>query len=109
MTMASLATHHDRTMATPDPQLSLDLKAEAHRLGFELVGIAPAVSPVGFSALQEWLERGFAGEMQYLERRKDAYEHPDGVLPGVRSVVMLGLNYRTAEPVAPEPGQGRVS
>ncbi len=96
-------------MPPPDPQLSSDLKAEAHRLGFELVGIAPAVNPVGFSALQEWLERGFAGEMQYLERRRAAYEHPEGVLPGVRSVVMLGLNYQTEDPVASESGQGRVS
>ncbi|MDB5337347.1 MAG: hypothetical protein JWN70_2966 [Planctomycetaceae bacterium] len=93
----------------PDPQLSTDLKAEARRLGFELVGIAPAVSPVGLSALKDWLERGFAGEMGYIERRLDAYAHPDKVLPGVRSVVMLGLNYRTAEPVEPAPAEGRVS
>ena len=92
-----------------DPQLTRDLKAEAHRLGFELVGIAPAVNPVGFSALQEWLARGFAGEMGYLERRLDAYAHPESVLPGVRSVIMLGLNYRTADPVDPEPAEGSVS
>lgn len=96
-------------MSSPDPHLSADLKAEAHRLGFELVGIAPAVSPVGFSAFQEWLDRGFAGEMHYLERRLDAYTHPEGVLPGVRSVVMLGLNYRTQDPAATLPGEGRVS
>jgi epoxyqueuosine reductase len=90
-------------------QLSADLKSEAQRLGFDLVGIAPAVNPVGFSALQEWLDHGFAGEMQYMERRRDAYAHPEGVLPGVRSVVMLGLNYRTEEPVDPAPAEGRVS
>ena len=96
-------------MLRPDPQLSADVKAEAHRIGFELVGIAPAVSPVGFSALQEWLDRGFAGEMGYLERRLDAYKHPNAVLPGVRSVIMLGLNYRTEDPVDPAPAEGRVS
>ncbi len=89
--------------------LSADLKTEAHRLGFELVGIAPAVNPVGFSALQDWLDRGFAGEMGYLERRLDAYQHPDRVLPGVRSVIMLGLNYRTQDPVEPAAAEGRVS
>jgi epoxyqueuosine reductase len=90
-------------------QLTADLKAEAARLGFELVGVAPAVNPVGFSALQAWLDRGFAGEMGYLERRREAYAHPDAVLPGVRSVVMLGLNYRTDNPVKPMPAEGRVS
>ena len=31
--------------------------------------------------------------MKYIERRKDAYQHPEHVLPHVRSVVMLGLVY----------------
>ena len=31
--------------------------------------------------------------MKYIERRKDAYQHPEHVLPQVRSVVMLGLVY----------------
>ena len=90
-------------------RLTTDLKAEAHRLGFELVGVAPAVSPGGVSALHAWLDRGFAGEMQYLERRRDAYAHPEHVLPSVRSVLMLGLNYRSQDPAPSEPGQGQVS
>ena len=31
------------------------------------------------------------------------------MLDGVRSIVMLAMNYRTAEPAPPQPGQGRVS
>jgi epoxyqueuosine reductase len=49
------------------------LKAEANRLGFPLVGITPAATPPGFARLQEWLQRGFAGEMHYLQNRIDAY------------------------------------
>ncbi|MDB5386019.1 MAG: queG 1 [Planctomycetaceae bacterium] len=78
-----------------------EIKAEAQRLGFELVGIAPAVSPVGFSALKDWLDHGYAGEMQYLQRRREAYGNPESVLPGVRSIIMLGKNYKTAEPDDP--------
>lgn len=96
-------------MQPSDPQLTADLKTEAHRLGFELVGIVPAVTPTGFSFLKDWLDHGYAGEMGYLERRRDAYAHPESVLPGVRSVVMLGLNYRTEEPVPTGAAQGRVS
>jgi epoxyqueuosine reductase len=51
--------------------------------------------------------------MQYLTDRAAAYEHPSHVLEGVRSVVLLAMNYRTVEPagVAGElpPGAGRVS
>jgi epoxyqueuosine reductase len=69
------------------------LKARARALGFELVGIAPAAPADGFDRLRDWLARGYAGTMGYLEGRADARRHPSSVLPEVRSVVMVGLNY----------------
>jgi epoxyqueuosine reductase len=93
----------------PDDSLEQQLKAEAARLGFCLAGIAPAVSPEGFSSLTEWLARGMAGEMHYIERRRDAYEHPSGVLESVRSVVMLAMNYHTDDASEPSPATGRVA
>ena len=97
-------------MSTDAPsELSAAIKEEARRLGFSLAGIAPAVSPTGFHRLLEWLQQGYAGQMQYLAARRDAYEHPRGVQPGVRSLVMLAWNYRTVEPVPPQSNQGRVS
>lgn len=95
-------------MSSPG-SLAADIKAEALRLGFELAGIAPAVTPAGISAFQEWLERGFAGEMEYLERRAAAYQHPDGVMQGVKSVIALGTNYAAPEHVAVSGTAGRVS
>lgn len=92
-----------------EESLELTLKAEAARLGFCLAGIAPAVSPAGFASLTEWLDRGMAGEMHYIERRRDAYEHPEHVLESVRSVVMLAMNYRTDDPPDAAPGRGRVA
>jgi epoxyqueuosine reductase len=47
--------------------------------------------------------------MDYLADRQEAYEHPRHVLDGVRSILMLGMPYLTAEPAAITPGQGRVS
>jgi epoxyqueuosine reductase len=85
------------------------LKTEARRLGFALVGACPAVSPEGVSRFYQWLDAGYAGEMSYLPRRASAYEHPSHVLAGVKSLLMLGLPYRTGEPAEPQPGQGRIS
>ncbi len=85
------------------------LKANASRLGFRLAGVCPAVSPPGFDRFQDWLAHGFAGEMRYLGDRQAAYKHPRHVLDGVRSLVVLAMPYQTAEPSAPQPGQGRVS
>jgi epoxyqueuosine reductase len=85
------------------------LKREAQRLGFALAGACPAVSPAGLSRFHEWLDSGFAGEMRYLPARKAAYEHPRHILKGVRSLLILALPYRTAEPAVLTVGQGRVS
>ena len=78
--------------------MTAKLKAEAAGLGFSLSGVAPAVTPAGAARLDEWLAAGYAGQMHYLADRREAYEHPRHVLDGVRSVVMLAMNYRTAEP-----------
>jgi epoxyqueuosine reductase len=88
----------DAPIAIPRSALTTALKAEARRLGFELVGVAPAVTPTGIHEFLDWLDQGYAGQMTYLERRVEAYAHPRHVLDGVRSVVMLGINYNTQAP-----------
>ncbi len=90
-------------------QLAESLKAEATRLGFTLTGIASAVAPTGFSRFQEWLDAGYAGQMHYLESRREAYRHPRHVLEGVKSVVMLAMNYHTLAPNKPTKNQARIS
>ena len=89
--------------------LTDQLKQEARRLGFDLVGVCPAVSPAGIRRLGDWIDAGYAGQMHYLPNRIDAYQHPRHVLDGVRSMVMLGMHYRTADPLPPTPGKGRIS
>ena len=90
-------------------ELTSALKARARQAGFALVGVCPAVSPAGLHRFHAWLDAGYAGEMHYLTARRDAYEHPRYVLDGVRSLVMLGMHYRTADPVECGSGQGRIS
>ena len=92
--------------------LTAAVHQRASELGFDLCGVALAVRPDGFDSLRRWLDRGFAGEMHYLPRREAAYEHPSGVLPPVRSVVMLGMNYcvtdvRSSLPLPRRGGEGR--
>ena len=86
--------------------MSEQVKRQAARLGFDLAGIAPAVSPPGFHPLLEWLNRGYAADMVWMERRQDAYRHPDGVLPGTRSVIVTAVNYHSESPV---PGTARIA
>ena len=85
------------------------LKEEARRLGFDLAGACPARVPPRIEQFRRWLAAGFAGRMRYLGDRAEAYEHPRHVLSGVRSILMLGMNYRTVEPAVPRGPEGRVS
>jgi epoxyqueuosine reductase len=89
--------------------LTAAVKAEALRVGFDLVGVVSAAAPATFADFQDWLRRGFAGEMKYLDRREEAYSHPRHVMPAVRSVIMLAANYRTADPLPAEASTSRVS
>ncbi|HWA98865.1 MAG TPA: epoxyqueuosine reductase, partial [Pirellulales bacterium] len=88
------------------PDLTAALKDEARRIGFHLAGACPAVPPPGLTRFHEWLQAGYAGQMQYLPDRAAAYAHPEHVLSGVRSVLMLAWPYKTVEPIPPQPGQG---
>jgi epoxyqueuosine reductase len=90
-------------------ELSSALKDEAIRLGFALAGACPAVTPVGIGRFGQWLDRGYGGQMDYLDSRREAYEHPRHVLDGARSILMLAMEYATADPQMPRPGQGRIS
>ncbi|HEV3263556.1 MAG TPA: tRNA epoxyqueuosine(34) reductase QueG [Gemmataceae bacterium] len=79
------------------PPLEKRIKHWAGTLGFELVGIAPATAADGFGRLREWLDGGLAGDMHYMHRHADARRHPSSILPEVRSVVMVGMNYGDRE------------
>lgn len=93
-----------------EPMRSLEsrLKDQAHALGFDLVGIAPAAPADGFDRLRDWLARGFAGEMDYLNRHQEAHRHPMSILPEVRCVVMVAMNYKKAEDGEERGREGKV-
>ena len=92
-----------------NPTVTEKLKAEASRLGFALSGVCPAVTPTGVHNLNLWIDSGYAGQMHYLPDRREAYAHPDSILDGVKSLLMLGRVYRTTEPSPTVADTGRVS
>jgi epoxyqueuosine reductase len=73
-----------------------ELEAEARRLGFDLLGVAPPVPPPeAVRTYQEWLKAGYHGDMAYMARpdRVARREDPALILPGVRAVVCVAVNY----------------
>ncbi len=64
-------------------------------LGFDEVRFAAAGRKN--SSLRDWLATGQQAEMQWMERTADKRMDADVVLPGVRSVILLGVNYWDGE------------
>jgi epoxyqueuosine reductase len=75
--------------------LSEAIKLEAHRLGFELVGITTPQIPGHFSVFQAWLEAGRHGEMTYLSKNNslERRSNPLNILPECQSILALGIRY----------------
>ena len=73
--------------------LKTSLIAEATALGFDDCRIAPAGIPPHADAFRAWLADGNHGDMAWLERNADRRTNPDAVLPGVKSVIVLAVNY----------------
>lgn len=70
------------------------VKQVAHELGFSFCGIAAAERLDGEAPrLEEWLRRGYQGEMSYLDRNFDKRLNPALLVPGAKSVVSLLYNY----------------
>ena len=78
--------------------LSLRVKEEAQRLGFELVGISPVKVPPHEESFAEWLRRGFSGQLDYMKRTEDLRRDPHRLVPWAVSVVSVGMNYYTRFP-----------
>ena len=81
---------------------SSDVKRFARDIGFDLCGIAPVESFPELSFLEEWLDRGYAGEMRYMERTKRRRSDVRQVLPSARSVIALATLYNTDRPYSTE-------
>jgi epoxyqueuosine reductase len=73
---------------------------QARELGFDLCGVAPADAFPELAQFSTWLDGGHAGDMNYLrdERRVD----PRRALDGARSLIVVALNYNSAQPYSTE-------
>lgn len=76
--------------------LTRSIKEKALEIGFTKVGITSA-EPFDHAAdhLASWIERGFHGLMQYMERGHEKRRDVKQILPSARSIISLAVNYKT--------------
>jgi epoxyqueuosine reductase len=73
------------------------IKNRALQLGFQRVGIVRAEALNQEDArLQQWLGRGFHGEMKWMEREPQQRTDPRRIFPAAHSVIVVALNYYTS-------------
>jgi epoxyqueuosine reductase len=91
-------------------QFTARIRERALELGFDKVGIVPA-APLDFerARLEEWLERGYHGEMGWMARDTERRTDPRQVFPAARSVVVVALNYFTPHAHDADPAHGKIS
>lgn len=86
-------------MKQDEKMIASKIKAEAQGLGFFACGIAKA-APVEENvaeAYRKWLENGEEASMAYMTNYLEKRLNPALLVPGVRSIVSLAMNYAPAQ------------
>ncbi len=79
------------------------IKAKAIEIGFDKCGISKAHSMDEERLhLDEWLSKGFQGNMQYMEQNRDKRLDPTLLVSGAKSVISFLVNYYPKEHQSPE-------
>ncbi len=86
------------------------VKRLAAAAGFDLCGVtSPEVIPEARDRFLRWLAEGRHAEMHWIARSTHRRVDPRELLPSVKSVIMLGVNYYNPNSPDRPPGHGRVS
>ena len=92
------------------PSFSERIKQKAAEIGFQKIGIVPAEPLISEGArLNDWLGRGFHGEMTWMQREPEKRSNPALLFPGAKSVIVVALNYFTPHDHAGGNDIGKIS
>jgi len=78
------------------PEIPAELSTLLQAESLEFFGIAPSAPPGVERPEAEyhaWIHSGHHGSMAYLERNESMKYRPERVMPGCRSVIVVGMNY----------------
>lgn len=88
-----------------------EFRQAAAQSGFALCRFAAAGRAPHAEALEHWLADGCHGEMGWMQRTQPERSDPALLLPGVRTVIVLAVNYFHHDPPAGDTGaaHGRIA
>src|SRR5690554_3643024 len=83
---------------TPDyAALAGQLRVLAAELGFQQVGISDPDLGEHEAHLQQWLDAGYHGEMEWMASHGSKRTRPAELVPGTRRVISVRLDYLPAD------------
>jgi epoxyqueuosine reductase len=86
------------------------VKRKALDLGFQATGVSRVTPDRPEAArLSEWLSRDYHGEMAWMARTAAKRRNPALLLPGIRAIVSVGMNYYTEDRPDDARGHGRIA
>ena len=86
-----------RAPPTRPPDLAIlatTVKIWGRELGFQAVGIADTDLAAVEPGLAAWLERGFAGELNYMRKHGVKRTRPASLVPGTLRIISARIDYR---------------
>ncbi len=90
---------HREQIRSEMESLKKKIKAEAASLGFSFTAFTHPACPPHYQQYRDWISRGYAGEMTYLEssRAVSSRNNPAELLTGAMSMIVLGFPYKLIE------------
>ncbi len=77
-------------------QLAAQIKVWGRELGFQQIGIAGSTLTSAEVRLDEWLARGFHGDLDYMTRHGRKRTRPADLLPGTSRIISARMDYLPA-------------
>jgi epoxyqueuosine reductase len=90
---------------------SASIKEKALSLGFTVCGVSPVDEFAELAYLEEWLAKGYAGEMAWMARSAERRADVRRVVPEAQSVIVTGTLYNAPRPYSNDapPDVARIS
>lgn len=79
-------------------QLAADIKQWGMELGFQQIGICDTDLTIAEAQLQDWLDAGYHGKMDYMARHGSKRTHPAELVPDTIRVIMGRMDYLPPNP-----------
>ncbi len=88
-------------------QNSIELKKAALQQGFDFAGVCPATPAEHWDYYRDWIGAGNHAQMEYLVRHLELKQTPKSLLPEVKSILAVALNYYDGD--QKRTGNGKVA